>query len=187
MDKTKVYKIFSIVLKTIVLLLSFGYIYYKIFYNQDIDKIRTSVQLAYGSKTFVWYLLYVLFLMPVNWGIETVKWRYMILKIERITFYKSLKAVLVGITFSSFTPNRVGDYFGRALMLENSGKQEGFLITIIGSIAQTIITIVAGTIGIIWLKNFFFIHVFSLAYISYYILIIILIFLTNVLKYDILK
>jgi len=74
------------------------------------------VQLAYGSKTFVWYLLYVLFLMPVNWGIEIVKWRYMILKIERITFYKSLKAVLVGITFSSFTPNRVGDYFGRALM-----------------------------------------------------------------------
>ena len=160
MNKAKVHKIFSLLFKTIILLLSLIYIYYKIFYNQDINKISFSVFLASKNDSFVGYLLLVLLLMPLNWGIEVIKWRYLILKIERLSFYDSLKAVLVGITFSSFTPNRIGDYFGRAFMLNNSKKSEGVLITIIGSIAQSIVTIVAGTIGLIWLENILLTNIF---------------------------
>ncbi len=153
MIKTKVHKILSIVFKSIVLLLSLGYIYFKIFYNQDLDKILISLNNAYENSSFLLYLVLVLFLMPVNWGIETFKWRYLISKIENISFNDSIKAVLVGVTFSSFTPNRVGDYFGRAIMLKNADKRTGFLITIVGSIAQTVVTIFIGSIGLIWFKN----------------------------------
>jgi uncharacterized membrane protein YbhN (UPF0104 family) len=154
MNRAKVHKIFSILLKTGVLLLSLAYIFYKIFYNQDIGKIGTSISIACDAKSFFWVLGVMVLLMAFNWAIETYKWRYLILKLERISFYTSLKAVLVGITFSSFTPNRVGDYFGRALMLENSDKRSGFLITVVGSIAQTIVTIVLGTIGIILIGRY---------------------------------
>jgi uncharacterized membrane protein YbhN (UPF0104 family) len=175
MNKAKVHKILSITLKTAVLLLSLGYIYFKIFYNQDMDKNRISFYLACESGLFNWYFFVLVLLMPLNWGIEIIKWRYLILKIENISFYKSLKAVLVGITFSSFTPNRVGDYFGRAFMLENSNKQEGFLITIVGSIAQTIITIMLGTIGLIWFRDIYLTKVFYVENISFYISLIVLI------------
>jgi uncharacterized membrane protein YbhN (UPF0104 family) len=172
MYKAKVHKILSIALKTIVLLLSLGYIYYKIFYNQEIGNIRTSYCLASEREAFIWYILALISLMPINWGIEIIKWRYLILKIENISFYKSIKAVLVGITFSSFTPNRVGDYFGRAFMLKNANKYKGFLITIIGSIAQTIITIIAGTIGLVWLGNIYLTKILYIENISFYMCVI---------------
>jgi uncharacterized membrane protein YbhN (UPF0104 family) len=175
MNKTKVHKILSITLKTAVLLFSLGYIYYKIFYNHDIGKIRTLFYLACERAPFIWYFLVLVLLMPINWGIEIIKWRYLILKIENMSFYKSIKAVLVGITFSSFTPNRVGDYFGRTLMLENSNKREGFLITIVGSIAQTIITFIAGAIGLLWLGNIYLFEVLYMENLSFIISLIVFI------------
>ncbi len=180
MNKTKVNKILSLAFKISVLLLSLGYIYYKIFYNQDTDQIGKTISIAIIRDYFPLFLVLVLLLMPVNWGIEIIKWRYLIFKIEKISLYNSFKAVLVGISFSSFTPNRVGDYFGRALMLENSDKKIGVLITIVGSIAQTIVTIVAGTIGFILFNNILFTNVFITGNV-YYVLNLTILIIFNVL------
>ena len=87
--------------------------------------------------------------MILNWGVESWKWKYLIKKIEKISIVKSYQAVLTGISVSSFTPNRVGDYFGRVFILEKANHWEGVLITIIGSISQFITTIIAGSIGLL--------------------------------------
>jgi uncharacterized membrane protein YbhN (UPF0104 family) len=179
MNKTKIHKFFSIVFKTSVLLLSLGYICYKLFYHKDLGNIGASLSQAYQSNTFTAYLLLTLLLMLINWGLETYKWRFLIMKIEKLHFISALKAVLVGVTFSSFTPNRVGDYFGRAAMLENADKRKGFLITIIGSIAQTIVTVIAGTIGFFWLMNIFPLNGYPAKFTS--ITAIVILIVTNVL------
>jgi uncharacterized membrane protein YbhN (UPF0104 family) len=83
--------------------------------------------------------------MVVNWGIEAFKWLLLIRKIERVSWIRSFMAVLTGVAVSSFTPNRVGDYFGRVFILKKAARIEGIFITILGSMSQLLVTFLAGT------------------------------------------
>ena len=55
-------------------------------------------------------------MMFLNWLVEALKWRYMISKIENISIMTAYRAVLTGITVSTFTPNRIGEYGGRVFV-----------------------------------------------------------------------
>jgi uncharacterized membrane protein YbhN (UPF0104 family) len=88
--------------------------------------------------------------MVVNWGLESLKWKMMIGKIEQITFLKSIKAVVSGITVSLFTPNRVGEYAGRVFYLKNEDRVQGVFITMLGSMSQLLVTIITGLVALIF-------------------------------------
>jgi len=102
-----------------------------------------------GKKVFTQPLLLVIFLMLVNWCIESYKWKYLIRKIEKVSFIKSFEAVMTGISVSTFTPNRTGEYLGRVFILERGSRIEGALITFLGSLSQLLITILAGIVSLI--------------------------------------
>ncbi len=92
-------------------------------------------------------LITVILLMLLNWGVEAVKWRYLISKREKVSFIKSYTGVLTGITISTCMPNRVGEYLGRVFVLDKADRGEGVLITVIGSISQLLVTIITGLIA----------------------------------------
>jgi hypothetical protein len=92
-----------------------------------------------------WFMIsLILLLMILNWSIESVKWRLLIAKIEKISFFRAFKAVMTGVSVSLFTPNRTGDYLGRVFILEKGNHVEGILITLIGSFAQIVVILSAG-------------------------------------------
>ena len=95
----------------------------------------------------------VILMMFLNWFLESLKWRFLIYKIEKISIVQSIRAVFSGITVSAFTPNRVGEYAGRVFCLEKADRIQGVLITVIGSMAQLLTTIVFGLVGILLLPN----------------------------------
>lgn len=67
----------------------------------------------------IFYLLVVVILLvPANWSLEALKWKYAISKLENISFWKAIKGVLTGLTVSTVSPNRVGEFFGRLFYLE---------------------------------------------------------------------
>ena len=99
-----------------------------------------------SSKIF--YLIAVILLMFVNWGVETIKWKISIHNIQQISFFKAFKAVLSGVSFSVNTPNRVGEYLGRMLYMDEGNRLRVISATIIGSISQLITTLLMGTIGL---------------------------------------
>ena len=80
-------------------------------------------------------ILFVVFLMFVNWLFEAIKWKYMIAKIENISILRSLQAVFSGITVSTFTPNRIGEYGGRVFCLEKGYRIKAVFITILCSMS----------------------------------------------------
>ena len=86
----------------------------------------------------------VVLMMLLNWFLESLKWRFLISKIERVTIKRSVRAIFSGITVSAFTPNRVGEYAGRVFCLDKGDRIQAVLITVIGSMAQLITTIVFG-------------------------------------------
>lgn len=147
--QTKVKKTYNILLRIIILLTTYGFLYIKIFYGKDWHAQYLMFSSLLEKPGVKYLLLIVVFLMLVNWSIESGKWRFMIQKIERVTFLHSLQAVFAGLSISFFTPNRTGEYVGRAFILDKASHVEGILITVLGSMSQLFITILAGTLALL--------------------------------------
>ncbi|MBL0067173.1 MAG: flippase-like domain-containing protein [Chitinophagaceae bacterium] len=105
------------------------------------------------STSLVWNLIAVVVLMIANWSIEAIKWKISVKPIQQISFLKAFRAVLSGVSFSVSTPNRVGEYLGRVLYMDEGNRLKTISITIVGSISQLIITVLMGCIGLIVLRN----------------------------------
>ena len=95
-------------------------------------------------------LIGLLLLMFLNWVLEAIKWQLLVSHIEKITLWKSLKAIFSGITIAIFTPNRVGEYGGRIFHLQKADRIDAALLTIVGSYAQLVVTLVTGILATIF-------------------------------------
>ena len=85
--------------------------------------------------------------MFVNWSLEALKWKLLISPLESISYKTSLKGIFSGITMSIFTPNRVGEFAGRVFFLEKADKIQASIMSLIGSLMQLVITIIAGVLA----------------------------------------
>jgi len=166
--------IFRIILAALVYI--FLYIELKQHHEQfDFQNIWNA-----GFNNFKFIIL-ALILMPLNWLIESLKWQFLIRKVEKVKLGNALKAVYAGTAISIFTPNRIGDYLGRIFILKKGDRIDGTIATIVGNLSQLLITIVMGGTALIYYshpitQNYFGDHSFQI--ISIVILILILIFIT---------
>jgi len=126
-------------------------LYMQIMHQPDLDKAWKQISESFGS-TVLWNLVAVVFLMFINWSIEAFKWKTSIDKIQKVSFLKALKAILSGVSFSVSTPNRVGEYFGRVLYMDDGNRLKTISITIVGSISQLLVTLLMGSIGLLVLR-----------------------------------
>ena len=145
-------KTIGLLLKIVIVIFAFFFLYQQFTSKRSIEEFDIDnilLQLQHN------YLLIgiVILMMFLNWFLESLKWRFLISKIEKISILRSVTAVFSGITVSTFTPNRVGEYAGRVFCLEKADRIQGVLITVIGSMSQLLTTIVFGLIGILLLPN----------------------------------
>ncbi len=149
MNRTKIRKTYNLLIQLAILILTYFFIYRQVFGKSGIREIIEAVRQGASSETYTNAAFLVGGMMILNWGLEAVKWRFMIGKIERIGFFKAYYAVLAGVAVSSFTPNRVGEFFGRVFVLDQASRLEGTLITILGSMAQLLVTIITGSAALL--------------------------------------
>ena len=71
----------------------------------------------------------------------------------KISFRNIIKAVLSGLAFSMNTPNRIGEYFGRILSLKKGQRLIAANYSIVSGLAQLFVTILAGSVSILLLKE----------------------------------
>jgi len=149
--KTKVRKTYNFLIRLLIVLATYGFIYQQLFHKRDIKAVYQAFVDSFSNTWFINMIILVALLMILNWGLEALKWSLLIRKIEQVSWFRSFKAVLTGVAVSSFTPNRVGDYFGRVFILEKANRIEGIFITILGSMSQLLVTFIAGTSCIFFL------------------------------------
>jgi hypothetical protein len=100
------------------------------------------------------YRLYIpLILVAVNWSLEAAKWKLLLKPLEKISFTKAIKAILSGVAFSMNTPNRIGEYGGRVVYVQDGHRWQAVSLTIIGSCSQLIVTLLMGVGGVLFLLN----------------------------------
>jgi hypothetical protein len=142
-------KTYNILIRVAILLFTYGFIYKEVFYKHDFKNVLSSLEDDLSNEMFLKSLVLVIFMMIINWTIETIKWRFLISRIEKVGFFRAFQAVLAGVSVSSFTPNRIGEYFGRVYILKSASHMEGILITILGSMSQLLVTIFTGSIAML--------------------------------------
>ena len=90
-------------------------------------------------------------LVVVNWGLEALKWRRLMLRVEPVSMGRALQATLAGTSIGLVTPNRTGEFLGRVLFLEPKHRVSAGFATALGSIAQFVVTLVMGGIALVLL------------------------------------
>jgi hypothetical protein len=98
-----------------------------------------------------WRCWLVLALMPLNWGIEARKWQLAMGPLGGLSYRNAYRAILTGTTMASFTPNRMGEYVGRLLYVEEGKRLASISLTIVCSIAQLLVTLLIGLGGLLYL------------------------------------
>lgn len=123
------------------------FIYAKITTNNDLKKFIDLLRVL--PKSEIWIMLSIVtILMLVNWGLEAMKWKRLVKKIEPISLWKSIESVFCGLTWAVFTPNRIGEYGGRVFFLSPKRRVVGIVAMTVGQIGQLVTTNVFGAIAL---------------------------------------
>ena len=175
-------KTISFLLKISIVAFALIFLYEQLTTKSSVEQFN-SIDILEQIKGYYGILLVVIFMMFLNWFLEALKWRFLIAKVEKISIKRSIRAVFSGITVSAFTPNRVGEYGGRVFCLEKSDRIQAVLITVIGSMAQLVTTIVFGSIALLFLPIYSseFSQMINAIEFSYPILVFLLVLLATLL------
>ncbi|MEZ5056622.1 MAG: lysylphosphatidylglycerol synthase domain-containing protein [Saprospiraceae bacterium] len=137
------------IIKLIVLCLLAWAIWAQLLGKEDLEEIWATFlnKVEEGNLTF---LFAAVLLMPVNWGLEALKWKKLMQHVLPVSFWKALKAILSGVTISFFTPNRVGDFGGRLLQVESKYNWDAVIATLVSSFSQLVALLTCGWIGLMY-------------------------------------
>ncbi len=100
------------------------------------------------ERMFVGVLVLVGSLMLLNWGLESMKWRRLMEPVQTIGAWRAWLATIAGTSLALITPNRTGEFLGRVLFLGPGHRISGSFATALGSIAQFVVTLVMGGLGL---------------------------------------
>lgn len=147
--KTK-YSLLVTILKVAVLLVIGILLYNKLQSEEKIfERIGVELLKSIDQKWMIY--LIVIILMPFNWLIEALKWRFLVKKLNQISIKEAFRGVLAGLTLSFATPHGLGDYFGRILSLNSEGREGLVGSLLISRASQMLATALFGLIGLQYL------------------------------------
>jgi hypothetical protein len=121
-------------------------IYRQVFAKQQAEELWAALVQHFIYPNLLWFVA-VLLLAPLNQALEALKWHELTRSFTKINFWQKLKAILAGSTIGIFTPNRVGEYGGRLLFVEEGQGWKAVISTVVGSMAQLLVLLTAGLMG----------------------------------------
>ena len=140
---------YAVYIKIMVFLLSWLVIWFHIRSRSSLLHDGADLIAGINNKEGYKHIAIIILLMLINWSLEAVKWQFLLIKIQPVSFIKSLRAVFNGVTVSFYTPNRIGEFAGRVLHLNEGKRLQGSMATFVGSSAQLLITLQAGVLALL--------------------------------------
>ncbi|MDX1628087.1 MAG: lysylphosphatidylglycerol synthase domain-containing protein [Fulvivirga sp.] len=137
-------------MKFFILLLIGLFIYYKL---KD-EKIIGAELVALFANAFknqkVWLIVVVL-LMPLNWWLESLKWKRLARPVVNLPLKAAINGVLAGLSLAFITPHGLGDYVGRVFSFEHDQREKLLGGIFLGRMFQLLATLLFGTYGVYFL------------------------------------
>jgi hypothetical protein len=117
------------------------------------DRFSFTALFSDFNATIIFQFVLAVALMFVNWGIEARKWQLLLRPAGNISLQQSFRAILSGNTFAFFTPNRIGEYFGRMFHIGGNRRLASVPVTLACSVAQLLLTFIAGVAALFVLRE----------------------------------
>lgn len=157
---TKASKWVFLVFKLSITYLTLWYLYRHVWQDADFQSSYVLLKLSLSGTFAITLLSCSVIMIGINWGFEALKWKALVEKFSAVSFMTSFKAILAGMAVSLWIPNRTGEYLGRVLYVPAGKRMKGILATLVGSVAQLIVTLVMGCAGLLFyiyfsLKNYY--------------------------------
>ncbi len=114
--------------------------------KENLEQIWYSFGQQLEGANVLW-LAFALLLMPLNWLAETLKWRAFVGQYQPLPLGRALLAVWVGVSFSLFTPYRIGEYGGRIVLIKPEHRWKAAIANVIGNISQYLVLLFTGIAG----------------------------------------
>lgn len=93
-----------------------------------------------------WGLMVAIVCMaPLSWFVESLKWRFLVRKIQVLSLGTAFASVLTGMSFAMVTPGKTGDFAGRILYLQSKSRLRGTIASLVGSFAHMLATFTIAT------------------------------------------
>lgn len=164
--------------KVLVIVVVVVMLYFKL---KDQEKLINEMKAHFinGFANNSGLLILVIILMPLNWFMESLKWRLIAGKIVNLSGKQAFIGVLSGLTVGFATPHGIGDYLGRIMTLKH--RQRFYLMggIMLGRLSQLGVTLIFGMIGVFYL---FGMSMVGYALAGALVLLVILLFAFNKLK-----
>lgn len=137
----------SICIKVAIVFVALFYIVRRFSTHAENTGLQELFSQAFPANIGAWAT--VLGLGVINWALEATRWRFLVSRIELISWRQSFRAVLAGVTMGVATPNRIGEFGGRIFYLDKANHIEAALLAFVGSFAQFMVTALAGLAGLL--------------------------------------
>ena len=133
--------------KLIITLQILSYIY-KTFKNeqkgiQDVFAVFKSILTSENSGI----LIFMLLLVPINWALESLKWRQLAKKVVQISFWDAFRGILTGLAVGVAAPAQLGDTIGRIAALRSDKRLQAIGAAIVSNGIQFYISVFIGALG----------------------------------------
>ena len=147
-------KIISIVIKLIIGFGSLFIIYARLKSDLTSEKLELLSTAAVSLKGLLCIGL-CLALMPLNWGLESYKWKSITEPVQKISYRRAIRSVYSGVCLGNFAPGRATEFIAKILFFENSNRPKVTVLHFMNGMFQFSITVTVGFIAlIIRLKDF---------------------------------
>ncbi len=132
-------------------------LYYQLFVQFDFQSTKDIFLQDFSVNRLIFALL-ALALMPINLGIEALKWQKVLKYSHQLTYSKAWQSIFAGISLSIFTPKRVGEYAGRLLILPKD-HLKAIPSLLVSNLSQSIANISLGLMSLVLFALNFSIHI----------------------------
>jgi hypothetical protein len=146
-------KIRNIAVRLLLAGASWGFVAWQVASRDNLAASLGLLQQRFANQHFLFLLLAVVLMMVINWLVEALKWRRLMRTVQDVALSNAVVAVLTGVSVSVFTPNRVGEFLGRVFSIRLSSPLRAVLVTLVGSMSQLSITLVAGSVATLFFAS----------------------------------
>ncbi|WP_329807168.1 hypothetical protein [Flavobacterium facile] len=146
-NKTKQY--LTLIIKLVIVFGAFYFIYDKLAHDDKLSWKQFSDILQH--KFTIGWILFMLCFSVLNRFLEILKWKNLVLVMEKISLFTATKQVLAGVTAGLFTPNGIGEYAGKALYFPKTETKRVLFLNLICNGIQMVLSIIFGLIGLLYL------------------------------------
>lgn len=138
-------KILTLLIKIAIGIVSFWIIYNRLI---TIPHLKEQWIFWFSSPSMYLILFLVLFMMPVNWGIESYKWKTITNQIEPVSYATAIKSVFSGICVGNIAPGRAMEFLAKIVFFKYENRPSITVLHFINGMFQMLITVTVGVIAI---------------------------------------